>query len=116
MACVSIVDVSAIPPPYSALLALFAFILVVGVIGLVFAHRERRACDLKVGWDVYRLRMSQFACWRCQVQYADGDYVWRDPEGRLICHVSCDSPGLFPTQAALGRSIPPPGRSPRGVL
>lgn len=83
---------------------LFAIALVVGAIGLIFVRIERRAHkkrNPKDGWRVYRMRVHRFACQRCDRQYEDGNFIWQDPEGRFICHVSCEAPTMQPTEGML---------------
>ncbi len=87
---------------FAALVSLFAYLLFVVGIGLIIVRAERRTVrDPKHGWGVYRLKIARFTCQRCRAQYADGDYIWQDPEQRLVCHVSCASPRIPPTAAAL---------------
>lgn len=92
---------------YPILLVYLVFALVVGAVGLIFARKERRAYDSKHGWGVRRLHILSFMCQRCGKQYESGDYIWQDPEKRLICHVSCGSPGTRPTADALNVTIDP---------
>lgn len=97
---------------YPVLLVYLAFALVVGAIGLLFARKERiehkkQLDNPKHGWSVHRLKISRFMCQRCGKQYEDKDYIWQDPEKRLICHVSCSSPGSHPTEDMLNVAIDP---------
>lgn len=78
------------------------FLLTAGVVSFILLIRKRPSTrDPKEGWRVYHLRAGHIHCERCRKRYEDGDYIWRDPEGRLVCHVSCGSPGSSPTEELL---------------